>query len=277
MAKADTNEMDFFEKIGYVFSLWNESWEALKLNIWTFVVLYLLPLGLTMVLGVFYLVPFVNQAAGNDTLSAATFAIAFFATLLVAFIYVVLYPVVTLTQLESAQGKKVSLGDVFNRGISYLPAYIVFALIVVGAIAVPLLIAILLIPFVVGILLLPVVFAWSLVVSVFAVLVPYIIINEKLGAVDAVKRSVDVVKAKWQWVLAVYAVYMVISVVANFIPFIGGVVSLAFGIVYFCMPAIVYLRHIADGKAPASHVKQTADTKKVTPKKVAKKKATPKK
>ena len=147
MAQAPTQEMDFFEKIGYAFNLWNESWEALKLNLLTFVILYLLPLGLTMVLGIFYLVPLLNDAAGNTTLSAATFVIALIATLLVAFVYVVLYPVITLTQLESAKGNKVSVGDVFNRGIKYLPAYIVLALVLVGAIGLPFLIAIVLIPF----------------------------------------------------------------------------------------------------------------------------------
>lgn len=275
MAKAPTKEMDFFEKIGYAFSLWNESWEALKLNIWTFVILYVLPLGLAMVLGLFYLAPLINDAAGNETLTAASAIVAFVATLVIVFIYVVLYPVVTMTQLESAKGNKVALGDMFNRGIKYLPAYIVLALMVAGAVVVPFIVAILLIPFIIGIFLLPVVFVWAVIVSVFILLVPYIIINDNLNAVEAVKKGIAIVKVKWQWVLAVYAVFMLISVVAGFIPFIGTIVSLVFSAIYFCMPAIVYLRHIADTpviQKSEENVAKPAMKKQVTKKKPATKK-----
>lgn len=264
MAKVPAEEMDFFEKVGYVFSLWNESWEALKLNIWTFVVLYLIPLGLTMVLAMLYFIPFIDAATGNDSFSATSAVVVFFATLLVIFVYIVILPVVTLTQLESAKGKKVSLDNMFNRGLKYLPACIIFSLVFMGAIGLPLLVSILLIPFVIGILMLPLVVLWATAISVFAMLVPYIIINENLGGIAAIKKSIDIVKVKWQWVLAVYAVFLLVSFVSGFIPFIGYLISLAFGIVYFCMPAIVYVRHIADKPVAA---KAEAKDEKAAPKK----------
>jgi hypothetical protein len=263
MAKADTSNMDFFEKVGYVFSLWNESWEGFKLNLWTFIVIYILPLGLFMVTFTLFLMPAIANANGNDLLAAAGFGTALILMLISLFIMLVLIPAQTVAQLASANNKEISFGDALNQGLKYLVQFIVFALVGGAIIVGPLFISLLLVFVVIGILLIPFAFVWAIVASFFLFFVPYIIVSENATAIEAMKKSVEVTKTKWQWVLAVIIVSFVISL-ASSIPLIGFFLGIALGIVYLCMPAIVYKKHFA------TKVKHE-EPKKVTAKKSAKK------
>jgi uncharacterized membrane protein len=85
------------------------------------------------------------------------------------------------------------------------------------------------------------------VAGFFLSLVPFIIVNEKLNAVDAIKRSFALTKLNWQWVLA-YSLVGIVGSLFAIIPTLGAFLSLVFSIVYLCLPAIIYTQHISPEK-----------------------------
>jgi len=272
MATSNAESMDFFEKVGYSFGLWNESWEAFKLNVWTFVVLYLVPIGLTILLVTFYLLPLAASAADKTALAAGTAIIAVILTLLTIFVSIVFYPALIITQLESVKGNKISFSEAFNGGLNYVLRFIIAGLIGFVIVGGPIIISLLLMFVLIGFVLLPFALLWAVVATFFLFLTPYIIITQNLDAVSAIKKSYETTRRKWQWVLALYTITALLSIVSS-VPVIGGLAGLVGTIIFFCLPAIIYLRHITPAeKAPASSTQKS----KASPKK-PKRKATTKK
>jgi hypothetical protein len=244
MAKADTANLDFFEKVGYVFGLWTASWNAFKTNVLTFIVLYLLPVGGFLLAMFFLLIPALATTSDSTAISASAYLVSFAIMLAFIVLLLLLVPAQVITQLESAKGKEISVGDALTKSKEYIVSYIAAALLVMLLAGLPLLLSFLLVLVIIGIFLLPVAFAWAVVVAFFSFLVPYIIVTEKKSGLDAIKRSFEVTKKHWQWVLAILIVQLVLSLVGS-IPFIGFIISIITTIVYLCMPAIVYTQFIA--------------------------------
>ena len=244
MAKADTANMDFFEKVGYVFSLWGESWKGFKLNLWTFIILYVLPIGLLTIVLTFSLAPALAKVNENVTLATTGVVTASIIALLAFFALLLLIPAQIVTQLASAKGKEISIGEALSTGMKFLLQYILAAIISAVIIVGPMVLSMLLVLVLIGVLLLPFAFVWAIVAAFFLYLVPYVLITENLQAVDAIKRSFELTREKWQWVLAIVIVTTVISILGS-VPVIGVVLGLALGIVYLCMPAIVFTKYIA--------------------------------
>lgn len=266
MAMASEKEMDFFEKVGYVFSLWDDSLKALRCNLLTFVVLYVLP-GLLLTMFLFLsIVPFLTAAANNN------FSPFFYTTLFISIIgtivlYVILYPAITYTQLQSVQNKKVSVTTAIKEGIRFVPAFIVYGIVVILAIMIPMLITFILMLVLIGFLLLPVVFIWALFIGLLSIMVPYVIVNENLGGLAALKRTYLLFKGNWQWFLAVGSLLLISSIVSP-VPVIGQAISIVIAVVYFCMPVLVYSRFLL-----ANHTATKVATSQVKPAKKTNKKA----
>lgn len=214
----DAPENDFLKLLEYVFKLWEPSLEALKLNLGTFVLLALVPLGLSILAMPFFFLILSNGGAISVLLSVFVLAI-----LLV--IGAIFMPAIVITQLESAKGNKVTFTDIFEDCKPLVLPYIGLALLSALIVMVGLLLFIL-----------P-----GIAAAIFLSFSAYYLVDKKLGVIDSMKASVDLVKRKWQWVAAIFIVQAVISAVSN-VPILGWIVGLVGFIVYFCLNAIVYLK-----------------------------------
>lgn len=220
---------DFFEITGSVFKNIKESWEAVKLNLVTFILLYLIPSLLTFLAIPLILLPIL---AGSDSGSAAGFIIAalFFAVIFV--IWLTILPAITITQLASVRGQKIEFQDAFNKGKPFVLRYVGLGILSVIAITIGFIF--LIIPGLIAIFLLA-----------FA---PLLLIDKNLGIIDAMKESANLAQEYWKPVLAIFLVFVVISI-PGYVPFIGQLASAALGIAYFCLQAVIYVRLVA--KKPA--------------------------
>lgn len=247
MATTNSQEMDFVGKIVYVFKLWEESWKALTNNIITFLVLYILPTILFSLFAIATLTPFLFTNQVNGTVTPFFYTLLFISVIGSVIMYIIFYPATIVAQLQSIQNNKISIGAALKKGMSYVPAFIVYGLLAFAAIMLPALVVFALIFVLIGLLLLPVLFAWAAVIAMFSLIVPYVIVNENLDGIGAIKRTVTLFKTNWQWFVAIMLIMMAASAFGG-IPFVGPLVSIAISVVYFCMPAIVYTRHLAPAK-----------------------------
>lgn len=268
MAQTAQQELDFFEKVGYAFNLINKSWEALKLNLSTFAMLVFLPLLLVLIASPLFILPAITN---NDGVTAVTTALAIAAGILIALILILLVPALTITQLASVQGKKISFEQVYSQSKTYVLRYIGAAILSILIIATPMIISLLLVFIIIGIVLLPFAFAWYIIAPFFLYLVPYVLISENLSVTDSIKRSVELTKTNWQWVLAIFVVAIAISFI-NIVPFIGAIIVAALSIAYYCMPAYVFVHNIQDSK-PVTAPEAVVTTKTASAPKPATKKA----
>lgn len=251
MATANGQDMDFVGKVVYVFKLWEESWKALLSNIVTFLVLYILPSILFSLFVILSFTPFLFGFNENSTISPLFFTMMFFSVIGSIVVYIIFYPATIVAQLQSVQNNKISIGEALKKGLSYVPAFIVYGLLAFAAITIPALLVFALMFVLVGFLLLPIVFAWAVVIAMFSLIVPYVIVNENLDGIAAINRTIALFKTNWQWFVAVALIMMAASAFGG-IPFVGPIVSIAISVVYFCMPAIVYTRHLAPAKTPVA-------------------------
>lgn len=274
MPESKPNDMDFFEKVGYVFGLVKPSWEAFKLNWSTFVLLWLLPLLMSLLLIPLVVLPLL----GDSTLwNAASVTLLIIGVLATFFVVLLIWPAMLTTQFASIAGEKISLDKALNESkdviIKFVLASILMFFIIIG----PLLLTFPLLLLIVGFFLLPFAFLWALVAPFFLALVPFIIVTEKLGPIDAIKRSFELAKEHWQWVLAVYVVLLGLNLalsLVSWIPLLGTLASVAVGIAYFCMPAYVFVNHVqVKVKDPSTKSSASPKTIKKSPTKKAAKKS----
>lgn len=273
MVATNFEEMDFFEKTGYVFTLIKPSWEAFKLNWTTFVLLWLTPALLALMLIPLFILPSVID---STLWNVTTVTLAVVGVFVALFVLLLLWPAITIAQLSSVKGNKISVENALNESKSLILKFIAAAILIFLIAFGPMLLVFPLIFLIIGIFLLPFAFVWALVAPFFLSLTPYIIITEKLGPADALKRSFDLVKANWQWVLAAFVVLLALNVASNIlsiIPPVGFIVGVGLSVAYFCMPAYVFLNHI-DTNLKTGKAKKASDSplaKKESVKKPAKK------
>jgi len=239
---------DIFSLIGQAFQMIEASWEALKLNIVTFILVALAPflaiLAAVITSSVIFTVSIINNAdSANSTISGFAWALSWLLSVIALVVALIFLPAITVTQLASAKGKKISFGEAFEQGKKYILRYIGIALLVGLIIGVPLILSFLLVFIIIGILLVPLAIAWAIAFAFFMALAPYILIDKDKGVVDTMKLSYEITKKNWKWVLAVYVVLWVIGL-PSVIPYIGGIISAALSIAYFCLLPIVYVKHI---------------------------------
>jgi Uncharacterised protein family (UPF0259) len=211
---------DFFEVTGTVFKMINESWEAFKLNVWTFVFLMLIPAILFAIAIPFIVLPFVT---GSDAGTAIAALLAVVVVLLLFAIAVMFLPAFTITQLASVRGRQLTIGDAFNQSKPFALRFIGLILLSVLIVGVGLILFI--IP--------------GLLAIFFLSLSAYILVDKNVGVVDALKGSYELVKEYWKPVLGLYIVNIVISI-PQYVPIIGWIVSLALTVAYLCLGAVIF-------------------------------------
>ena len=218
-SKNKPDETDFFDLVGYTFRLLGDSWIALRLNIYTFILVALVP-GLVIGLAVpFALVPIFTH--GNiRTISIIAAVLIFLAALAIACIFL---PAMTLTQLASVRGKKFDFKEAFNKSKPFFLRFI--GLIILITLSVVVGFVLFIIP--------------GILAAFFLSMSTYIMIDKNTGVVEAMKQSYRLVKLNWLTVLALFVVNIAVSIV-SYLPLIGWLAGLVLGIMYFCLPAIVY-------------------------------------
>jgi hypothetical protein len=223
---AKTNQLleqdqDFVDLLVNTFRLIGKSWDALVLNILTFILVGVVP-AVVMILAVaLVFVPFLTH---GDT-RVLTIVLATLAMIFALIVVVLFLPAVTITQLASARGKKVEFNEVFKKSralaLPYLGLTIIVGLTVIfGTILI-------IIP--------------GIIAAFFLSMSTYIMADKNPGVIKAYKQSYYLVKENILVVLALFLVNIGVSVV-SYIPFVGWIASLALSIAYFCLPAIIYTK-----------------------------------
>jgi hypothetical protein len=218
-APAPVKSDDFVSIVVKAFKLINESWEALKLNLVTFIVLALVPAVLFAAAIPFLLLPAITN---GGTGSIIIMLIGLLALFVVGCIFL---PAITITQIESAKGNTIDFAAVFEKSKPLVLPFIGLALLSVLAIGVGLVLFI--IP--------------GLVLAFFLTFSAFILVDKKLGIIESMKASFELVKVNWEWVVALFAVQFAISLVSYF-PIVGWLAGIVLSVAYFCLPAIVYIK-----------------------------------
>ncbi len=211
------------------------SFEALKVNLGSLVLSYLLVGGVPAGILIIYAA---SHLAGRDS---AVLNVFLFAALIVYIIFLILYfvavPVVLL--LRAAEGQKLTLKEAFTQARKFGPRVlwvsILTGLAVIGGLI------LLIIP--------------GLIFAAWFSLAVFVAVEEDLKGMAALKRSKELVKGRvWE----MWGLYSLSSVagIFNIIPFVGWIVSLVFSIVMSPSVAIRYLQlkqARAAGEMPPIH------------------------
>lgn len=214
-----TQNEDFFTIVGNVFKLYEASWNALKLNLATFIVLALIPIILLVVAIPFIMLPFVTD---GGTISVLTTSLVVVALFIIGCIFL---PALTIAQLESAKGNKLDVNQAFERSKSIFLPFL--GLVILSAIVI-----------VIGFLFFAIP---GLAALFFLSLATYVLVDKKVGVIESMKASFEITKANWRWVAALFIVQIVLGIL-GYIPYLGTIASIGLGIIYYCLPAIVYLK-----------------------------------
>ncbi len=215
---------DFFDTLGTLFKAITPSMEALKLNIWTFVLLAVVPGAILMLAFFFALIPLMAAGNGSDTVAGIGLVFVFAIALLALIAALVFAPAMVQTQIASVKGQKVEFGEAFNKAKPYVLRFIGLGLLAGLAIIVGLLLFV--IP--------------GLLAIFFFSYAGYVLVDKNVGVVDSLKASYELAKEYWKVTAGLFIVNAAISAVGYF-PVIGGLASLVLTIAYFCLGAMVYL------------------------------------
>jgi hypothetical protein len=224
------------------FSLLKPSWQALMLNIWTFVALLLLPIAALILLNLFGTSLSANSG-DRSNLSAGVIV----GVVVIIALCLVIAPALTYTELQSVRGKKVLLGEALRTGKKYIVPF--FGISILSGIVV-----------ILG-------FLFFIVPGFFMlrryILAPYYVFESEGTITQIMKRSAADSKrfSKAVWgVIGVSALFGLIAIV----PF-ALFLSIPLQIAYYCAPALRYTQiqeAIATHPAHHRHAKHTKKSKK---------------
>ena len=214
-------EQDLFGITGDVFRLIKPCWAALKLNLSTFMLIILLPITIAMLV----LVTGGWAMIFNGDFSALNIASVSVLGLILLFTSLVAWPAMIITQLESAKKKIVDYRVVISKSLKIALPFLGLS-ILIGLITV-LGFVLVIIP--------------GFLAIFFLTIAPFIYVDKKVSAVDAIKESYHLTKANWRLIFAMYIVNFAVSFLGYF-PIVGWIINLVLSIAYFCLPAVVYLQ-----------------------------------
>jgi len=215
------------------------SWQAIRLNITTFLALIIFP----VLAFIFYFVMIVKSGGGGaydlsmSNTSSTTNAGGLLLSLLVfTVVIVIVEPMLLYATTKSAQGQKISLEEAINGGFRFF-----FRLVGLGIIA--------FFCIVVGFILLivPGVFMWKRFL-----LSPYIMISDNLSLGETLHQTKVISKEYSGAIWGVLGVTFLISLI-GIIPFIGTIISGILGVIYYVAPAIRYeqIKKLGTASGPA--------------------------
>lgn len=215
------------------FKLLKQSWQGVKLNLGTFLLLYLTPFILVAIL-LAILLPAIGLGAlltnGEVDFSnasvTATAGVAIFIGLLGLIVLSVYLSIASIiTQFKSIRGEKIGFVDAINQSSDYFWRFIGLAIVSSLIILAGLIL-----------LILP-----GLLAIFFLLLASYFLIDKNTTIREALKGSFEITKANWKIVTALVVVQAAVSAI-GIIEGIGSFVSLLLAFAYLCLPAILYTR-----------------------------------
>jgi len=221
-SKTKQDDLDFFGQVGKTFKLIGPSWEALRFNLYTFILVTLIPMIIVAISFAAVIASFTTNSGTSTKSTLSPFFIVAFALigLIVACIFL---PATVLTQLKSAKGIKITFNEALDQSRKYILRYA--GLVVLIALSVVIGAIIFIIP--------------GILAAFFFSMSAYILIDKNTGIREAMKRSFRLVKAHWVIILSILLVNICVSIV-SYVPIIGTLISAVLYVAYFCMPAIVY-------------------------------------
>ena len=242
-ASKDTpnNEGDFFSLVGEAFKMIGKSWEALKLNLLTFILVSIAPVAVVIAGAMLSGIILAGSSeVGSDGVGVAGLFFSMFIMVVALVAALVFVPAITITQLESVKGNKVEFGEVFEKSKKFVLRYIGIGILTGLIVVIPTLLMFF------TLILIPVGIAWAILAGFFLALTPYILVDKDLGIIETIKASYETTKKHWKWVLAAYVVLIVISIPGSIpvLQIIGWIPSLILSIAYFCLMPLVYVTKI---------------------------------
>jgi hypothetical protein len=214
-------ENDFFAITADVFRLWRPCLDALKLNLSVFLMLILVPMVILMLMLGLVAIPVVSSGH-FDVINIVSISVL---GLLLLISMVFLWPAIIIAQLDSVKGKKVEFADLIKRAAKIALPFIGLSALI-GLIT--------LVGFV--LIIIP-----GLLAMFFLTLAVYIYVDKKPKIIDAIKQSYQITKANWRLVFAMFVVNFLLSFL-GWIPVIGTVINIVLSVIYFCLPALIYLQ-----------------------------------
>jgi uncharacterized membrane protein len=211
------------------FKLIGASWEGFKLNLRTFILIFLpLVVFVSLLVAIPMAVLGINEGdtSINTSTVNATAAAASAVAMLGLLVSVVLLSIaVTIATLSSARGKKVSAKDILNQSFPLFWPAVALGLLTILAVFL-------------GLIALIVPAILAVFFFTFAI---YVLVDKRVSPVDALKESYRLTKRNWKLVLSYYIVTAVIQIPSS-IPGIGGIITFGLSMAYLVLPAILYVR-----------------------------------
>ncbi len=256
-AKKDTSstslatELDFGDKLTWIFNNWRAIWDAFILNIGSYLLAIIIPafVAFTAVLAAAAAAVTKVSTSVASGVSTTGLIIAFIFVLIAIIVAAFFAPTIAIIQLNSVRDKKIAFGDAVNTTKQFVVRYLVMYLLIILAVVLPIIMSIILMKVAIGFLLFPLAIAFALFVGFFTALAPYLLIDNDLQVTEALNQSFEVTKQNWQWVLAVSLVVGLVSFAASIIFNILGIFgtllsSLVSAVLSFAI-AFVYVKQIA--------------------------------
>lgn len=237
---------DFFTILANQFRLIGFTWNAFRLNFLTFATIYLLPFivisGALMAWIPHDIVTAdgkLNEAVAKEFVNNININAAVASAIGLLLVGCVLGLATIATQLQSVQGKKLSITDAVERAWPLLPRLL--GLLLLCLLVTALWIASFAIP-IVGIFLIFVALVFFILSAFFISFSMYVMVDKNTGPIDSIKESYRLVKRHWKIVLAYFLLSMIISIPNTLLGQFGGFISMLLAIAYLCLPALLYLR-----------------------------------
>jgi uncharacterized membrane protein len=220
---------DFGTILGNTVKLIEVSWNALVLNINTFLVVYILPTLLILTTLLLLAAASGFRVEDEGLVYGSISALGIAAAITVVFGVVILAIIANIagivTQLASARGQVISPRAAFEKSLpllvpSILLGILTFLIFIVGLIM-------LIIPGLIALFVLS--FAW------------YILIDKNIGPIATIKETYSLAKQNWKIVLSYGLLTLGIQAISS-LTILGALASIVLSVAYLCLPAILYIR-----------------------------------
>lgn len=218
------------------FKLFGLSWAAVKLNLGTWVITWLVT---GLILAVLAIIPFTALVfAGRDD-SGGGLTIALIAWLITFVVGLLVYSrfagLVVNLMVQSVRGVKLSFGQALAAGKPY--GWKLIGFFILYALAVSIGYVFFVIP--------------GIIFMIWFSMGAFVIVDEKLGVMDAFKRSKELAKGRFWEIFGVMGVLQIISILA-IIPLLGWIAAVVLSVAYSAAYAVRYnqIKEYKDGSKP---------------------------
>lgn len=218
------------------FKLFGLSWAAVKLNLGTWVITWLVT---GLILAVLAIIPFTALALAAKDDSGGGLTIALVAWLITFVVGLLVYSrfagLVVNLMVQSVRGVKLSFGQALAAGKPY--GWKLIGFFILYALAVSVGYVFFVIP--------------GIIFMIWFSMGAFVIVDEKLGVIDAFKRSKELAKGRFWEIFGVMGVLQIISILA-IIPLLGWIAAVVLSVAYAAAYAVRYnqIKEYKDGNKP---------------------------